>query len=379
MSRNRAIVRRRENDVRADRLIALTLLLQARGRVTADELAERLEVSARTIYRDLDALSAAGVPVYAERGKGGGVSLPDGYRLDLTALNRAEAGALLLSAVPGPLADLGVTDVLEGALRKLTAALPAASVQEAERARQRIHLDPAEWWQTREPVPHLRTLQEAVWLDRCVRLTYERRGGAAAPRLVDPYGLVAKASVWYLVGADVSRAAPATETAPARSRATMAVPRTTTGRSHQNGSSAMRVYRVSRVRRAELTEQPSARPADFDLAAFWSAWCAEFERNRPSYPVVLCLDPASVPVLRQQLGEGIQAQVAAHGRHDDQGRLILPLTFESLETACSRVLSFGPTVEVLSPRELRERVAQQAALVAAAYLRAAAPSSRQRS
>ncbi len=190
--------------MRADRLIAVVLLLQARGRMTAPDLAARLGVSVRTIYRDLDALSTAGVPVYADRGAGGGISLPDGYRLDLTALNREEASALFLSTMPGPLADLGGGHILEAALRKVSAALPAGARHEAEQARQRLHLDPAEWWQTHEPVPHLRVVQEAVWQDRRLRLRYRRRDGSSASRLVDPCGLVAKTGVWYLVAAAVA-------------------------------------------------------------------------------------------------------------------------------------------------------------------------------
>ncbi len=244
--------------MRADRLIALILLLQARGRVTAPELAAQLEVSARTIYRDLDALSAAGVPVYAERGTGGGIALPDGYRVDLTALNREEASALFLSSVPGPLADLGAGQVLDAALRKLSAALPAAARQEAEAARQRVHLDPAEWWQTHEPVPYLRTIQEAVWQDRRLRLSYRRRGGGVATRLVDPYGLVAKASVWYLVAADAEDAVGVDSAAQAGQDPAAQVP-----------AMEPRVFRVSRVEAADLVDEPSRRPDGFDLGIFW--------------------------------------------------------------------------------------------------------------
>jgi predicted DNA-binding transcriptional regulator YafY len=332
--------------MRADRLIALVLLLQARGRMTAAELAERLEVAVRTIYRDLDALSAAGVPVYAERGTGGGIELPDGYRLDLTALTRQEASALVLSSVPGPLADLGAGLVLDAALHKLSAALPLDTRQEAERLRQRLHLDSSDWWRTPEPVPHLRTMQEAVWRDRCMRLTYQRPGGRPSERIVEPYGLVAKASVWYLVAAEVPDDGPAVD-APGE----------------------VKVFRVSRVLAADLDQRACRRPAEFDLAAFWEDWCADFERTRPSYSVVLRIQPAILPALPRIFGDGISHQIAERGQAEAGGAVVVPLTFESEDAACGQLLGLGPLVEVLSPSPLRERVAQQAAAICALYAR----------
>ena len=375
--------------MRADRLIALALLLQARGRMTAPELAARLEVSVRTIYRDLDALSAAGVPVYADRGTGGGISLPDGYRLDLTALNREEASALFLSTLPRPLADLGAGQVLEAALRKLSAALPPAARSEAARLRERLHLDPAEWWQTHEPVPHLRAIQEAVWHDRRLRLTYRRRDGSSASRLVDPYGLVAKASVWYLVAAVAPESTPhargdgaGPEGRPERSpegRASGAADDPWEGfpDPRPTASPEVRVFRVSRVEAAEPTGEAARRPDDFDLPGSWAAWCAAFERDRPRYPVLLRVAPTFVPLLPQVFGEGIRAVIAGDGRIGEDGALVLPLTCESADVACARVLGLGPEVAVLSPAELRERVARRAAAVAASYAHAGsqAPSS----
>jgi predicted DNA-binding transcriptional regulator YafY len=285
--------------------------------------------------------------VYAERGTGGGISLPDGYRLDLTALNREEASALFLSTLPGPLVDLGAGRVLDAALRKLSAALPAPARAEAARLRQRLHLDPAEWWQTHEPVPHLRSLQEAVWQDRRLRLAYRRRDGRRAGRLVDPYGLVAKAGVWYLVAAPVPEGEAVS---PA-----------------QGASPPVRVFRVSRVERVEATGEPAQRPAGFDLPGFWATWCAAFERDRPRYAVLLRVAPAFVPLLPQVFGEGIRAVIAGEGRTAADGALTLPLTFESAEVACARVLGLGPQVEVLSPAALRRQVARRASAVAALY------------
>ncbi len=339
--------RRRRVEIRADRLIALVLLLQARGRMTAADLAARLEVSVRTISRDLAALSTAGVPVTTERGPGGGVALPERYRVDLTALNRDEASALFLSTLPGPLADLGAGRTLDAALRKLSAALPPVLQREAEVARQRLHLDPSDWWRPPEPVPHLRTFQEAVWHGRRLRVTYARPGGGTVTRLVDPYGLVAKASVWYLVAGTTPDAEGVSSPDPPPTR----------------------VFRVSRVRTAELLDDLARRPDGFDLATFWTAWCEAFERGRPSYPVLLRVKTALLPVLPHIFGEGIRAAIADRDRRDADadGAVVLPLTFENREAACGRVLGLGPLVEVLSPPDLREHVAQRAAAIAAVY------------
>src|SRR5215831_17768904 len=184
--------------MRADRLISIMLLLQVRRQITARELARRLEVSERTIHRDMEALGMAGVPVVAERGTGGGWSLLEGYRTNLTGLTGTEMQALLL-AKPSPLlADLGLRQAAEVALLKLLAALPAMSRRAAEYARQRLHVDGAGWHEAAEAVPFLLPIQEAIWQERKLRLTYQRGDGATVERLVDPLGLVAKGGVWYL-------------------------------------------------------------------------------------------------------------------------------------------------------------------------------------
>src|SRR5687768_8992894 len=238
--------------MRADRLLSIVMLLQARGRMTAQELAEELEVSLRTIYRDLEALHTAGVPVLADRGPGGGCMLPEQYRADLTRLTSSEVRGLFLSVVPGPLADLGLGKAVEAALLKLAAELPDTQKREVERVRGRIHVDTAHWFRIEEPTPYLKTIEEALWHERTLLLTYRRADSVRVRRFVNPYGLVAKAGVWYLVGA-------------------------------VRGS--LYTYRVSRVREAEVTHEHFKRPDDFNLAAYWEKWCAEFERSVPKYPV----------------------------------------------------------------------------------------------
>src|SRR3954465_1534667 len=186
--------------MRASRLVSVLLLLQTRGRMTAPQLAEELEVSIRTIYRDVEALSEAGVPVYADRGPHGGVRLVDGYRTRLTGMTAEEAGAGFLSRLPGPAAELGLGTVVASSRLKVLAALPPELRVRASRLVERFHLDAAGWFHASEPVPYLATLSEAVWEARRLRIDYER-GDRKVSRVIDPLGIVLKGGVWYLVAA----------------------------------------------------------------------------------------------------------------------------------------------------------------------------------
>jgi predicted DNA-binding transcriptional regulator YafY len=330
-------------------LLSVLMLLQVRGRVTARELAEELEVSERTIYRDLEALSAAGVPVITERGPSGGCFLPEKYRTDLTGLSEAEARALFLSTVPGPLADLGLDRAVQAALLKLFAALPSARRQDVERVRQRIHVDASQWFRPAEPVPYLPLLQEAVWQERTVRITYRRSDGAQSKRYVDPYGLVAKATIWYMVGNSVNR------------------PRVYYVSRVQAARRDIRVFRVSRILWAELTDERFERPKDFDLPAFWSKWCTDFEASMRQYRVLFRISPDFLPTLPLIFGDGIYTLIEQAGPPDEQGWLTLPLTFDSFETARATALGFGTGAEVLAPEGLRDSVADMAHRVAEFY------------
>src|SRR6266480_1642746 len=222
--------------VRASRLVNVLLLLQTRSRMTAGELAEELEVSVRTIYRDVDALAEAGVPIYAERGPHGGVRLVDGYRTRLTGLTAEEAEAVFLSGVPGPAAELGLGTVVAAARLKVLAALPPELRNRASRLVERFHLDATGWFRESEPVPHLATLPEAVWETRRVEISYDR-GDRSVGRTLEPLGLVIKAGVWYLVAISEGQ---------------------------------FRTYRVSRVLEARLLDDQFSRPDDFDLSGFWT-------------------------------------------------------------------------------------------------------------
>ena len=244
--------------MRADRLLAMLMILQTRGKTTATNLAEELEVSERTVYRDVEALSTAGVPVYAERGPGGGISLIEAYRTNLTGLNADEARALFMLSIPTPLLQLGVGQELKAALLKVTAALPETRRKEQQAARQRIHLDASWWGQSGQPGPHLGTVQQSVWQERSLRLVTRTIFGAEIEQVVEPLGLVAKANEWYLVGLRG-------------------------GRPH--------VYRVASLVQAEVLAQPVQRPPDFDLAAYWERYTTQVEAERGLFWVRARISP----------------------------------------------------------------------------------------
>jgi len=302
--------------MRADRLISLLMLLQTRGRMTAAELGVELEVSERTIYRDLEALSLSGVPVYAERGPGGGCALLDSYRSNLTGLTQTEVRALLMLSIPSPLADLGLGRELKAALLKLSAAHRTSQ----EPIQQRLYLDWSPWFQSREPVPHLQAIYQAVWQDQKICLVYQTERGGRVERAVDPYGLVAKGGVWYLVAAREGQP---------------------------------RAYPLSAIAEIRPLAESFARPAGFDLEAFWRDWCGGVEANRPAYPVTARVAPGLLPYLAYSLGPGIRGQIETGVGIDAEGWQTLVLPFETFEAARERILGFGRAVEVLEPLPLR--------------------------
>ncbi|MDF2628488.1 MAG: Helix-turn-helix type 11 domain protein [Symbiobacteriaceae bacterium] len=319
-------------DMRADRLLSILLLLQIHGQMTSRELARRLEVSERTIHRDMEALSASGVPVMAERGAGGGWALPEGYQTNLTGLNAPEIQSLFFHRPLRMMADLGLADAAEGALTKLLATLPPDSRRTAEYIRQRIHVDMAGWQRGGESVEFLPVLQEAVWHDRQVRILYQKNDGTASERVLNPLGLVAKGSVWYLVAA-----------------ASGGEPRT---------------YRVSRVQGAEVLDAPCERPAGFDLAKHWGQSSAEFVAQLPRFQVVL---RAKESILQRMRWASRWSQVEQVSPADEVGWCEVAVRFEEEWNAVEFVLSFGGDVEVLSPSSLRDKVLDAARAVVAVY------------
>jgi predicted DNA-binding transcriptional regulator YafY len=317
--------------MRADRLLSILMMLQVHGRLTARDLAEQLEVSERTIHRDMEALSSAGVPVVAQRGQGGGWSLLDSYQTTLTGLNLAEIQALFLPKPTHLLADLGWNQAFEAALLKLLATLPAANRQQAELVSQRIHLDSTGWQRWDEEMAAFPILQTAIWQERQLQLVYERSDGKLVERVVNPLGLVAKGSVWYFI-ASVDK--------------------------------QVRSYRISRIQSATLTEFPSIRPSEFNLADYWQRSLVEFKANLPRFEVMVRVAPEVLPRLRYA---GYFAKIEQIGSPDVAGWIPVAMRFDAQEAACAYVLGFGVQMEVLEPLELRERIVQTAKEAIALY------------
>jgi predicted DNA-binding transcriptional regulator YafY len=310
--------------VRADRLLSLVLLLQARGRATAQAIAAELEVSVRTVYRDLEALVAAGVPVLTESGPGGGCRLMEGYRFPLRGLSPAEAEALLILGVPGVLRELGLDAALDAAQRQIRVTAGGPDLNGAAL----VHLDMPRWFGSQEDVPYLRDLARALRSGRRLALGYRAPGdpGGAEPRVVGPLGLVNKAGLWYLV------AAPA-------------------GRVHDRPG--VRVFRVARIASARPLDEPFERPAGFELAAFWRQWSAEFEASRPRLPVTLRASPRALAILGEVFGQAAGPALAAARPPDEHGWRVLTLSFEHERAAAHRLAGFGDQVEVLTPLSVR--------------------------
>ncbi|MGW3077950.1 MULTISPECIES: helix-turn-helix transcriptional regulator [unclassified Kitasatospora] len=307
--------------MRASRLVTLLLLLQNRGRLTARQLAEELEVSVRTVYRDVEALAASGVPLYGDAGHAGGYRLVDGYRTRLTGLTADEAQAAFLAALPGAAAELGLGEALAAARLKLRAALPAELREDAGRIQERFLLDAPGWYGEPDRTPHLAAVAAAVWERRSLLLRYRRwRAPEEIERRVEPYGLVLKAGRWYLVAA---------------------------------GPTGMRTYRVDQiVGLCDLAEEFTV-PADFDLAAHWTGYLADFRARLHTGEALVRLTPEGA----RRLG------VPAGGDGWTEARVPI----ESVDHAHGEFLRLGADVEVLEPAELRDRVAATVRALAARY------------
>jgi predicted DNA-binding transcriptional regulator YafY len=322
--------------MRADRLLSILLLLQVHRRLTTRELARRMEVSERTIHRDMEALSSTGIPVLGERGSGGGWSLLAEYRTNLTGLNEAEIQALFLTHPTHLLSDLGLHQASEAGLIKLLAALPSINRRGAEFVRQRIYVDTTGWHRVQEDNSALPTLQQALWQDRRVSFVYQS-GDQSYERVVDPLGLVAKGVAWYFVA-------------------------TIEGQ--------IRNYRVSRIQGVKLRDEPCNRPANFDLAAHWTQHTDIFVSTLPRYYVTLRAAPELVPQIyhasnRFRIEHLNDPTSKTIGKSDTWQTL--RLRFESREEAAGYLLSFGTLLEILEPLELHTQIYQLARNVASFY------------
>lgn len=320
--------------MRASRLLSILLLLQTRGRMTAEALATEFEVSVRTVYRDIDQLSAAGAPVYAERGRDGGFRLLDGYRTRLTGLTDAEAETLFLGGLAGPAAQMGFSQALMTMQLKLLAALPPERQAAAERMAGRFHLDPVGWYQTDEETKRLPALAQTVWTCRRIVVRYESWKGPVE-RTLEPLGLILKAGVWYLA----ARPADGVAREP-------------------------RTYRVSNILDLAVEETVFERPDPFDLVAWWAEASARFERDLFTGEARLRMSAEGRNRLAR-LGPRYAAIVAEAGVRDGLVEQVVPI--ESIEHATIDFLRLGAEAEVLEPPALREAMSETARRLVATY------------
>jgi predicted DNA-binding transcriptional regulator YafY len=319
--------------MRSARLVSTLLLLQTRGRMTARQLADELEVSIRTVYRDIESLSASGVPVYADRGPAGGYQLLGGYRTRLTGLTQGEAESLVFTGMPDQAADLGLGTVLAAAQLKLQAALPAELRERADRIRERFHLDAPGWFRDAESVPYLAAVADAVWNQRRIAVRYRRWGNQEVNRTLAPLGLVLKAGSWYLIAA---------------------------------ADSEPRTYRIGRILHCEVLEDSFERPADFDLGVFWQTRERHLHSSLYRGEARIRLSPHGMQ-MAFLLGAVVHRAARDNAEPEDDGWVRTTIPTESTQHALHSLLQLGPDVEVLEPAELRTAVAEAAHALAGVY------------
>lgn len=305
--------------VRASRLVALMVWLQQRGATTAAELAEELEVSIRTVYRDVAALQAAGVPLWTETGPHGGIRLLEGWRTRLDGLSGDEASSLFLAGAGAAAAELGLGTMLASAQTKLLATLPPELRGRAARIRSRFLLDAPTWFHHHEPLPYLPLIADAVWSERRVVMSY-RRGERLLERRIEPLGLVLKAGTWYVVA---------------------------------GSAGGTRTYRIGRIARAAHTGETFERPAGFDLAAYWAEAARAFNRDILRARVRVRLSPRAQWLLPSLVDPAAAGAALEHGEADADGWKTVELAVESEEVALGQLVGLGGGVEVLEPRTLR--------------------------
>lgn len=318
--------------MRASRLLSILTTLEARGRVTAQALAEECEVSLRTVYRDVDALSAAGIPIYSERGSGGGYRLLDGYRTRLNGLSPIEAEALFLSGLTRQTADMGLGAVVATAQTKLLAGMPAEIRAGAERMRSRFHLDAPTWFNDGETLAHLPLVADAVWRERPIRIRY-RSWKAERERRIEPLGIVLKGGAWYLVG---------------------------------QGEGSVRTYRISRIRDLEVLEERFTRPEPFDLEVYWTENIQRLDAELHPNLAIVRLSPWAIKLMEAFLSPYVRG-AAEIGEPDNEGWRVVTLPTCSIQQAAAEFLRFGTELEVLAPAELRTRMAEIAGELSTLY------------
>jgi predicted DNA-binding transcriptional regulator YafY len=309
--------------MRADRLLSIILLLQTRGKMTAKALAEELEVSRRTILRDITALSFSGLPVYSEGGHGGGIALVEEYRTTLTGLNKFEVQSLFVANNNDALRDVGLGDAGERLLLKLLAALPNAHHSTADHIRQRLMIDPTWWWHDASISPSWDDIQKAVYEDRLIEVEYENFDGKITQRLLAPYSLVCKSSVWYLLA---------------------------------ERDKELRTYRVTRIRSVRLLDKSFSRHPDFDLPTYWRAQAQSFENLLSEYSCVLRIHPERISFIKWLMPGRWELIKDAN----DKGWMTISLTMDSDLLAKMLVFGLAGFVEVVEPTELKDAVVAKA-------------------
>lgn len=315
--------------MRASRLLSLLILLQLRPRLTAEALAAEFGVSVRTIYRDIDELSASGIPVYGDRGPGGGFQLMQGYQTRLTGLAADEAEALLMIGLPGPADALGLGSAASRARGKLLAALPAGSSADADRIGRRFYLDTVDWYQASDPAPHLPAIARAVLDQRRVAMKYQS-WKATRDWLIEPLGLVLKGAAWYVAG---------------------------------HVGDKIRIFKVANILEQQVCEDRFERPPGFDLAAYWAAELQRFEAGLRPTQALLRASPKGLARLAKLGAYAVQAvRSARQADADGWAQLLFPI--EHVDQAVLALLGVGPEVEVLEPLELRSRLRELAQQIA---------------
>lgn len=321
--------------MRADRLISILMFLQKNGRMKAKDLAAELEVSERTIYRDVDALSFSGVPIYCERGPQGGIELLDRYRSDLTGLNKDEIRALFMVGIPAPLSDLGLDQEIKSALRKLTVALPKDMTVDEQRSR-RFFIDPEPWEDSTESTPLLNVVQTAVWEERPLKLTYHSILGPRVgilESLVNPYGLVAKDGHWYLVC---------------------------------EREQHIFVLELDRLMAAAIKQTNFDFPDEFSLPVFWKNWVTNRQANHPTFEVMAVASFDIMPYLVKYEPEELP-ELKSPELIGETDQVVIKLSFSGFEEARGEILKFGGAIKVFAPQALRLSIADFARQTASVY------------
>ena len=321
--------------MRADRLISIVMLLQTHEKMTAEELARAMEVSPRTIYRDITAINVAGIPVYTERGPQGGIALIESYRTTLTGIKEDEAKALFMMSIPEALNDLGMGKNLKTALLKMAAALPNIHKSIMTETQQRIYLDSSGWIPREEPLHHLEIIHRAIWGDKLLIVMYQGRFNTQIECTIAPYGLVSKQNVWYLVGIV---------------------------------EHYIRVIMVKDILEVTVTNESFIREKYFDLVLEWKKWCKAYQDHRPVFIAKIKVNPELFKNLDFYLGENIEYQISETNQRDETGWKEVSILFDNFIQARKYILSLGRAAQVLEPEPLKLSIIDYAEQILDSYM-----------